>query len=93
MLKHLLLRMNWSSMLDYLEQFAHNLPLDEQADSSANRQYEGVGGGLPLAKRLIRKQDGELRLESKAGVGTTGTVGLPRERVLRGCHPDRPSLG
>ena len=53
-----------------------------QADSSANRQYEGVGVGLPLAQRLIQQHGGELRLESKAGVGTTVTMSLPRERVF-----------
>ncbi len=43
---------------------------------------EGTGLGLPLCKSLIEGHGGELRIESKAGVGTTVTASFPPDRVI-----------
>jgi signal transduction histidine kinase len=51
-----------------------------QVDASLARKYEGVGLGLPLAKRLVEMHDGTLEIESELGSGTTVTVRLPTTR-------------
>jgi signal transduction histidine kinase len=38
---------------------------------------EGIGLGLPIAQRIVEEHGGEIRVESKAGVGTTFTISLP----------------
>ena len=54
-----------------------------QVDSAFNRRTEGTGLGLPLSKRLVEMHGGTLELESAPGRGTTATVRLPPERVLK----------
>ncbi len=54
-----------------------------QVDSAFNRRTEGTGLGLPLSKRLVEMHGGTLELESAPGIGTTATVRLPAERVLK----------
>jgi PAS domain S-box-containing protein len=47
-------------------------------DGSLNRRMQdGVGLGLPLARRLVELSGGSLMLESELGVGTTATILLP----------------
>lgn len=53
-----------------------------QADSSLAREYEGTGLGLPLTKSLVELHDGEIKLTSTVGVGTTVKVILPKKRVV-----------
>jgi signal transduction histidine kinase len=53
-----------------------------QVDNSLARRYEGTGLGLPLARELVRLHQGELRVESAPGIGTTVTIRLPAARVL-----------
>lgn len=43
----------------------------------------GTGLGLPLAKAMIEMHGGYLVLKSEIGVGTTVSVRIPRQRVLR----------
>ena len=38
---------------------------------------KGIGLGLPIAHRIIEAHGGQLKLDSKAGVGTKATVTLP----------------
>lgn len=53
-----------------------------QVENSLARSFEGTGLGLPLARRLAELHDGELRIASARGKGTTVEVRLPPERVL-----------
>jgi two-component system cell cycle sensor histidine kinase PleC len=54
-----------------------------QVDGSHIRRHQGIGLGLPVAKRLIEMHGGMLRIDSVPGHGTTITVVLP-------AHPGQP---
>ncbi|MRG71518.1 hypothetical protein GH722_07055 [Alphaproteobacteria bacterium HT1-32] len=51
-----------------------------QVADSMTRDHEGAGLGLALCKRLVELHDGELRIESELGVGSTVVVTFPPER-------------
>ncbi len=59
-----------------------------QVDAKLERNYEGTGLGLPLARSLIELHGGTIRLESEVGVGTTVTVRFPAERVFPRAAPN-----
>jgi cell cycle sensor histidine kinase DivJ len=48
-----------------------------QANEGLARRYEGAGLGLSIVKGLVDLHQGELRISSEAGTGTTMTVLLP----------------
>jgi signal transduction histidine kinase len=48
-----------------------------QADMSARRKHRGAGIGLSLVKSLAESMDGDVRVESKLGKGTTFRVQIP----------------
>lgn len=54
---------------------------EDQMEKIFNYYYttkeKGVGLGLPIAHRIIEAHGGQLRIESKVGVGTKVTVTLP----------------
>ncbi|MEM9110629.1 MAG: ATP-binding protein [Planctomycetota bacterium] len=52
-----------------------------QADSSTTRRFGGTGLGLTLSKRFARMLDGDISVTSKAGRGSTFTLGI-RVRVV-----------
>jgi signal transduction histidine kinase len=52
-----------------------------QADSSAQRKYQGVGIGLALVKELTEMMHGTVTVESQEGKGTTFTVRLPYHKA------------
>jgi signal transduction histidine kinase len=54
-----------------------------QVDSKLSRKYEGTGLGLPLSKALVELHGGKLEIESEPGVGTTVTVVLPTQRIIK----------
>ena len=54
-----------------------------QADNSASRQYEGTGLGLSISKNFMELHGGSLTCTSELGVGTTMTVRLPADRVVK----------
>jgi signal transduction histidine kinase len=57
-----------------------------QVENELSRPHEGTGLGLPLAKALIEKHGGTLRIASERDVGTTVTVTLPASRLLLGAE-------
>ena len=59
-----------------------------QVQSDMNREFEGTGRGLPLAKALVELHSGSFDLQSKPGIGTTVTMRFPAERVV---VPDQES--
>ncbi len=49
----------------------------EQAHAEQSSLYFGVGLGLGIARRLVEQQQGNIKVESEPGEGTTFTVELP----------------
>lgn len=52
-----------------------------QADCDLNRQYDGIGLGLPLAASRAKLHGARLTAESEVGLGTMATLTFPRNRV------------
>jgi len=52
-----------------------------QADSSAQRKFQGAGIGLALVKELVEAQGGTAAVASEVGKGTTFTILLPYEKA------------
>lgn len=48
-----------------------------QAEVGRARNYPGVGLGLSIVRDLVKAMNGEVRLESKIGAGTTVIIKLP----------------
>jgi signal transduction histidine kinase/HPt (histidine-containing phosphotransfer) domain-containing protein/ActR/RegA family two-component response regulator len=53
-----------------------------QADTSSTRLYGGTGLGLTIAKEMIERMGGTIRVESEPGRGTTFTLRFPFERAM-----------
>ena len=52
----------------------------EQADSTTTRKYGGTGLGLTITKQLVGMMDGEIRVSSQLGRGTTFILNLALAR-------------
>jgi len=52
-----------------------------QADSSHKRNYEGIGLGLAICKKLVEFLHGRIVCDSEVGKGSTFSVWLPMQRV------------
>jgi signal transduction histidine kinase len=61
----------------------------EQESEGTMREYEGIGLGLTITKRLVDLMNGTIAVDSTKGEGTTVTVTLPRSEEE--ARPDLPS--
>ena len=52
-----------------------------QLDSGLSRTYSGLGLGLALVQKLASLMGGDIRVESRIGVGSTFTISLPLRRA------------
>ncbi len=60
----------------------------KQESEGIARDYEGIGIGLTITKRLVTLMDGTVQIESTKGEGTTVTVVLPK--TASGSGQDEP---
>ncbi|MDF1720048.1 MAG: HAMP domain-containing sensor histidine kinase [Minwuia sp.] len=63
-----------------------------QADDGPTRRTEGLGIGLPLTRALMRAHDGDVRLATRAGVGTVATLIFPMDRIVHQATKVQPAL-
>ena len=52
-----------------------------RVDKARSREQGGTGLGLAIVKHVVQAQGGEVRLESRPGVGTTFYFTLPAEQT------------
>ncbi|TDO95526.1 ATP-binding protein [Marinomonas balearica] len=65
----------------------------KQADSSTTRLYGGTGLGLSICKEIAGMMDGDVRVESELGVGSTFIFEAPFDGRELSSHPERSLIG
>ncbi|HOT74401.1 MAG TPA: response regulator, partial [Candidatus Wallbacteria bacterium] len=50
-----------------------------QLEESYNRRHSGAGLGLAIVKSLVKMMDGDIKVESQTGAGSTFTIEIPFE--------------
>ncbi|HKX06677.1 MAG TPA: ATP-binding protein [Stellaceae bacterium] len=69
------------------KQLAHIFEPFQRTDPSRSRRHGGSGLGLSISKLLVERHGGTLSLTSKLGAGTTVTLRLPADRLLKTPPP------
>ncbi|RYU95254.1 ATP-binding protein [Emticicia agri] len=59
------------------KELPHMFDRFHRVQNTAGRTHEGTGIGLSLVKELVQLHKGEIKVESKEGVGTKFTVSIP----------------
>ncbi|MFZ0548051.1 MAG: GAF domain-containing protein [Candidatus Promineifilaceae bacterium] len=61
-----------------------------QIDGSLTRKAGGTGLGMPISKSLVELHGGEMRVESRPGVGSVFSFTLPKKRPQTNKRPTGP---
>jgi len=61
-----------------------------RGDASHNKQIDGCGLGLSIARRIVEAHAGDIRIESQVDGQTTVTVRLPAEREISNSRASSP---
>jgi hypothetical protein len=64
-----------------------------QADSGHSRSREGSGLGLTISRRLARLMGGDLTVATKLGEGSTFTLWLPADELMKDAVPQPAIAG